>query len=118
MNLLRKIFNLDKLDSLRSDLDSSYESVAILKSEIEELEEYKLKYRIAKMYIDDDEALLELLEAEKSRESEGETALRQLHGIYFGASADQGQYLGLGQSQAAQPGWLGQSQMAQLGLSR
>jgi len=62
------IFNRTENDRLRSLADTLASRNEQLMTEVAELKEFKLKYKIAKMYIDDDEAVDELLAAHKVKE--------------------------------------------------
>ena len=61
ISLFRALFDKDKVEALEFRL-KRYETITeSLEAQVKENKEYKLKYKIAKMYIDDDEALLELI---------------------------------------------------------
>ena len=67
INFLYKLFNHDKIDKLNNTRDMHMERIKQLELEVKEYKGYKLKYKVAKMYVNDDEGLLELFEiAEKA----------------------------------------------------
>lgn len=77
--LFRYIFNHDQMATLRElannlqdrlkdhvkTIDVYRERNKQLEDQVKELESYKLKYEITKLYVEDDEALLELFEANR-----------------------------------------------------
>lgn len=67
---LHRFFNYDKIEKLNETIDTYKERNEQLEKEIREYKGYKLKYEVAKMYVEDDEALLEICEAvKKSQDS-------------------------------------------------
>jgi hypothetical protein len=79
IKLLYHLFNHDKIDRLKDMLDTCEQRIQTLEALVEEGKGYKLKYRVTKLYVDDDEALLELFELaernERDRVDHQETAL-------------------------------------------
>jgi len=103
----------DQLEASRSQSDTLASRNEQLMTEVSELKEFKLKYKIAKMYIDDDEALDELLTAHKAKESASNAGLQQeyIHiqqaGMGQAASAFGGGGLYSGQQMAGLSGLAG-----------
>lgn len=65
MNWLKRLFNHDKIAELNRTIDIYKERNSQLESEARIMKDYKLKYDVMKMYVDDDEALCELLDSAK-----------------------------------------------------
>jgi len=91
-NFIHRLFNHDKIDDLNSTIEVYRGRNKQLEKEVEELKEYRLKYRVTKMYVDDDEALLELLDAAKKKErpyypSHQDAALAAQQSAMFGMGA-------------------------------
>lgn len=57
-----RLFNHDKIDSMQQTLDVYKERNEQLEKENSEYKGYKLKYQVTKLYVEDDEALLDLFE--------------------------------------------------------
>lgn len=77
IKLLYKLFNHDKIDELQKTIDIYKERNAQLEKEVKEYKGYKLKYEVTKLYVEDDEALLELLDAaNKAEEREADNINR------------------------------------------
>ena len=70
MKWLQKLFNQHKIDEANAFIDVYKDRINQLESEISTLKDYKMKYEVTKMYVDDDEALLELFEVNKSKINE------------------------------------------------
>ena len=66
---IRSLFNLDVIDGLNRTIDVYKERNEQLEAEVEKLKGYKLKYEVTKLYVDDDEALLELFDIAKKNEA-------------------------------------------------
>lgn len=73
---VRRLEN-EKAD-LQHHLDKHKLMIEELNIKIKELEDYKLKYRVTKLYVDDDEALLEIFEAAKEKEKKQHDYLDEL----------------------------------------
>ncbi len=58
-----RLFNHDKIDELEQRLENYRARNEQLEQEVREYKGYKLKYEVTKLYVDDDEAVLELLDA-------------------------------------------------------
>jgi hypothetical protein len=67
IKLFYKLFNHDKIDDQNRVIDIYKERNEQLEAELREYKGYKLKYEVTKLYVEDDEALLELLELAKHR---------------------------------------------------
>lgn len=66
IKFLYKLFNQDKIERLNAQLETYRDRNRQLEQQVREYKGYKLKYEVVNLYIDDDEALLELFEiAEK-----------------------------------------------------
>lgn len=65
INFFYKLFNHDKIDDLNRTLDIYKERNEQLEDEVREYKGYKLKFEVTKLYVDDDEGLLELFELAK-----------------------------------------------------
>ena len=65
MKFLKDLFNKRKVESLERELEKSNAINDDLIKRVHELEDYKLMYEIADLYINDEEAILELLEIKK-----------------------------------------------------
>jgi len=77
IKFLKYIFNHDQMDLLKNTIGLQSESILKqdqsinvyrernkqLEDQVKELESYKLKYEITKLYVEDDDALFELFEA-------------------------------------------------------
>ena len=57
------LFNHNKIDDLNRTLDTYKERNEQLEADVRLYKGYKLKYEVTKLYVEDDEALLELFEA-------------------------------------------------------
>lgn len=66
INFFYKLFNHDKIDDLSRTLDIYKERNEQLEYEVKEYKGYKLKFEVTKLYVDDDEGLLELFELAKN----------------------------------------------------
>ena len=60
----------EKIEKMQTTIDTYRNRNVQLEAEVESLKEFRLKYKIAKMYVDDDEALLELFSAESESAAE------------------------------------------------
>ena len=65
IKLFYKIFNHHKIDDMQRTLDIYKERNHQLEQENMEYKGYKLKYEVTKLYVEDDEGLLELFELAK-----------------------------------------------------
>lgn len=104
---LYRLLNHDKIEELNKTIDIYRDRNKQLESEVREYKRYKLKFEVTKLYVDDDEGLLELFEiAEKNQRYDAGSRLRasQYNGLaqqqIFGAS-------GLGAAAAGIAGGLG-----------
>lgn len=70
IKLFYKLFNHDKIDDLQRTLDIYKERNSQLEKENMEYKGYKLKYEVTKLYVEDDDALLELFALAKKHDSE------------------------------------------------
>lgn len=61
------IFNKKQVSRLESDLDRAHELIRSLESDVKELADLRLRVKCMKMYIEDDEAILELMELSKKK---------------------------------------------------
>lgn len=68
IKLFYRLFNHDKVDELSRTVEIYKERNKQLESEIKEYKGYKLKYEVTKLYVEDDEALIELFEVAKKRD--------------------------------------------------
>lgn len=67
IKFLYKLFNQDEIDRLNNKLEIHRARTEQLEVEVREYKGYKLKYEVVKLYVDDEEGLLELFEiAEKN----------------------------------------------------
>ena len=67
IKFLYRLFNQDEIDRLNNKLEIHRARTEQLEAEVREYKGYKLKYEVTKLYIDDEEGLLELFEiAEKN----------------------------------------------------
>ena len=69
IKFLYKLFNQHKIDDLNRQLDTYRDRVKQLEEDVREYKGYKLKYEVTKLYVDDDEGLLELFDAAKSKDN-------------------------------------------------
>jgi len=91
-HIFKDFFNKERVSALEKDLlvlkkeieDSNTYSTQ-LEDRVKELEDYELKYEIAELYIKDDEAIMELLELKKEKDSSVENDLR----VYSEAALNQ-----------------------------
>ena len=74
---------LEEIESLKATIANYRENDKIQHDEIKRLKEFELKCKIMEMYIDDDEAILELLDCEKENKemSDQEKFHRNIHMI-------------------------------------
>lgn len=78
-----KLFNYDKIDELNRTIEIYKERNSQLEKENKECKGYKLKYEVTKMYVEDDDALIEIFETAeecekyKSEMQSGHAALRR-----------------------------------------
>ena len=109
MKWIYKIFNHDKIDEMQRTIDIYRERNEQLEKENREYKGYKLKYEVTKLYVEDDDALIEIFElaekAEKYKQNSiliGRNAAQQqlaggmLNALAYGAASYGGQG-GLGQ---------------------
>jgi len=81
-HIFKDLFNKEKLSALEKELEASNKYSTQLETNIKELEDYKLKYEIAQLYINDEEAILELLELKKKESSFcGDTNAERYHNM-------------------------------------
>lgn len=88
MKFLKDLFNKRKVESLESELEKSNSLNDDLIKRIHELEDYKLMYEIADLYINDEEAILELLELKKQamkQQAMQQRAMQQNRSGMFGS---------------------------------
>ena len=109
IKLFYRLFNHDKIDEMQRTIDVYKERNSQLEKENMEYKGYKLKYEVTKLYVEDDEALIELFEVAKKHDAEivnrqsGETQLRaamqarQQQGM-FGGVDGMGGLAGTGQA--------------------
>lgn len=106
MKWLYKLFNHDKIDDLNRNLDIYKERNEQLEKEVREYKGYKLKYEVTKLYVDDDEGLLELFDLAKNRDEYLSNTAQQAGMIQaslggaFGSSYQQSGLAALGQAGA------------------
>jgi hypothetical protein len=103
-----RLFNHDKIDRLNQRLKEIDEAMTSMEAELREYKGYKLKYRVAKMYVEDDEALLELFDLARQKERQTSSDQRQ-------ALAQQ-QQLAMASARGAGASSLGMLGMGGLGL--
>lgn len=70
MRWLYRLFNHDKIDEMQRTIDIYRERNLQLEEENREYKGYKLKFEVTKLYVEDDEALLELFEVAKKHDAE------------------------------------------------
>ena len=68
IKFLHKFFNHDKIDELNRTIDIYKERNQQLEAELREYKGYKLKYKVTKLYVEDDNALLELFDMARKAE--------------------------------------------------
>jgi len=110
-----RLFNHDKIDRLNQRLKEIDEAMTSMEAELREYKGYKLKYRVAKMYVDDDDALLELFDL--AREKEREKSVNQRQALY-GLTAAQQQQMAMASAHGAGQSSLGMLGMGALGAFR
>lgn len=79
IKLFYGLFNHDKIDDLNRNIDIYKERNEQLEAELREYKGYKLKYEVTKLYVEDDDALLELFDVAKKHDLEN--ARRQAEGV-------------------------------------
>lgn len=103
IKLFYRLFNHDKLDENQRTIDIYKERNEQLEAEVREYKGYKLKYEVTKLYVEDDDALLELFDVAKKHEYQNSRlssdAARQQAAMYQGAGGGIGGLAGAGQSQ-------------------
>lgn len=77
-----RLLNHDQIDKLNETIDTYRERNKQLEAEVREYKGYKLKFEVTKLYVEDDEALLELFEVAKNNEQH--SASRQHHWLSDG----------------------------------
>lgn len=70
IKLFYRLFNHHKIDEMQLTLDIYRERNSQLEKENMEYKGYKLKYEVTKLYVEDDEALLELFDIAKKHNDE------------------------------------------------
>ena len=70
IKLFYKLFNHDKIDEMQRTIDIYKERNSQLEKENMEYKGYKLKYEVTKLYVEDDEALIELFDVAKKHDIE------------------------------------------------
>lgn len=70
IKLFYKLFNHDKIDDMQRTIDIYRERNQQLEKENMEYKGYKLKYEVTKLYVEDDDALLELFDIAKKHDTE------------------------------------------------
>ena len=88
-SFLYKLFNYDKIDKQQETIDIYAERIDQLDAELREYKGYKLKYEVAKMYVEDDEALLELFELAKKAKDQEQRVRDQQEGLMRASLASQ-----------------------------
>ena len=78
IKLFYRLFNHDKIDDMQRTIDIYKERNSQLEKENMEYKGYKLKYEVTKLYVEDDEALLELFEVAKKHDYEALAKQRDL----------------------------------------
>lgn len=107
IKLFYKLFNHNKIDDLNITLDVYKERNKQLEDEIMKYKGYKLKYEVTKLYVEDDDALLELFELAKKVDAYNSGQQGYGSGIQAGiANIQLGQAAGLAALQQAQAGQL------------
>ena len=70
IKLFYKLFNHDKIDDMQRTIDIYKERNSQLEKENMEYKGYKLKYEVTKLYVEDDEALMELFDVARKHDVE------------------------------------------------
>lgn len=70
IKLFYRMFNHDKIDDMKRTIDVYKERNSQLEKENMEYKGYKLKYEVTKLYVEDDEALIELFDIAKKHDAE------------------------------------------------
>lgn len=105
IKFLHRIFNYHKIDELERVMETYRTRNQQLEDELREYKGYKLKYQVAQLYIEDDEAILEIFEAAQKIEDDKNNSRRILQGGGLGQLAAQQQQYGLGQAGLAGGGF-------------
>ena len=107
IKFIYRLFNQHKIDNLNKQLDIYRDRVNQLEEDVREYKGYKLKYEVTKLYVDDDEGLLELFEAAKTNNNSESDALRRMQaqqqGRAFSGLIQQSLFAGCGAAQGQ--GW-------------
>jgi len=69
IKLFYRLFNHDKIDEMQRTIEIYKERNSQLEEENREYKGYKLKYEVTKLYVEDDEALLELFDVAKKHDA-------------------------------------------------
>ena len=100
IKFLYRLFNQDEIDRLNNKLEIHRARTEQLEAEVREYKGYKLKYEVTKLYIDDEEGLLELFEiAEKNEKHSADMQNNQL-ALRQSSALQQAQMGGFGQGVA------------------
>lgn len=97
MKWLSRLFNQDEIKKLNETLESYRNSNKYFEKENERLKEFELKYKLVKLYIEDDDELIELLDLAKESASSKNLAEQQLHHtLNFNQAQQQAMMQGMG----------------------
>ena len=69
IKLFYRLLNHDKIDDMQRIIDIYKERNSQLEKENMQYKGYKLKYEVTKLYVEDDEALIELFDIAKKRDA-------------------------------------------------
>lgn len=94
IKLLHRIFNYHKIDELERVMETYRVRNQQLEDELREYKGYKLKYQVAQLYIEDDEAIIEIFEAAQKIEDDKDNMRDILQGQGLGQLAAQQQMCG------------------------
>jgi len=93
----KDLFNKEKVLRLERELETANLLNAELLGKTQELEDYKLMYEIAELYIKDDDAILELLEIKKTENNRNNARIEAQNFWNQQNAMQQNAYHGLGQ---------------------
>lgn len=105
IRFFHKLFNHDKIADMQRTLDIYKERNSQLEKENMEYKGYKLKYEVTKLYVEDDDALLELFDIAKKHDAEMNH--RQMAMMNRNNALAQGQFSGMGHGQFGMTAGLG-----------
>jgi len=107
IKFLHRLFNHHKIDDLKRVMETYRVRNQQLEDELREYKGYKLKYQVAQLYIEDDEAILEIFEAaQKVEDNKNNQTLYNQLGLQQQAAAQQ---QGIGRYTGGLAGFIGQS---------